>query len=106
MGSRWSAARGWYEFEAPPGLHHSPYATERSRLYEAGVLGIDEAAALETEWRQAFAEAQALSSDAERRAAYAEADIPSELVKRWSAAARRRRARQPVAPSEEVAATK
>jgi hypothetical protein len=83
---------GWYELEGPPDLHRV-YATERSTLYERGLLGIDEAAQLEHEWRQGFDEAQALSTDAEREQHYREIDLPKSLRKRWEKAERRRRER-------------
>jgi len=97
---------GWYEFAAPPGLTRT-YATERSTLYERGLLGIDEAVQLEIEWRQGFDQAQKFSTDAEREQHYREIDLPPSLRRRWSAV-RRRRARQSAAPvpSEEAAATK
>ena len=84
--------QGWWEFEAPPDLHRT-YATERSTLYERGLLGIDEAVQLEAEWRRGFDEAQKFSTDAEREQHYREIDLPASLRRRWSAAARRRRAR-------------
>jgi hypothetical protein len=85
--------QGWWEFEAPPDLHRV-YATERSTLYERGLLGIDEAAQLEREWRQGFDQAQKLS-DAEREQHYREIDLPASLRRRWSAAERRRRGASP-----------
>jgi hypothetical protein len=107
---------GFYEFEFDG--RRPPYDTERSVLWRMGLLSEAEKVTLEREWRQEFQTAQApdftvndgsgeiLVGDCARAAHYAWADIPRELVKRWSAAVRRRRARQPVAPSEEVAATK
>jgi hypothetical protein len=69
------------------------------------MLTADEEITLEHEWKAEFETAQApdftlndgsgeiLTSDCARQAHYAWADIPRELVKRWAAAARRRRAR-------------
>ena len=45
-----------------------------------------------------------LKGDCARTAHYAHHDIPRELVRRWSAAERRRRARQGVSSEEAVAA--
>jgi hypothetical protein len=125
----WTAARGelmqranpgrraaaFYEFEWPE-PHRPPYAEERSTLWRRGMLTEAERITLEAEWKAAFAEAQApdftlndgsgeiLVGDCARAAHYAHHDIPREEIKRWSAAARRRRARQQRAPSEETVA--
>jgi hypothetical protein len=91
-GSNGRRPAGFYEFEwegARP-----PYAIERSTLYERGLLGIDETAQLEAEWRHGFDQAQKLSTDAERERQYREIDLPASLRRRWSAAARRRRVRE------------
>ena len=108
--------QGFYEFEFDG--PRPPYDLERSTLWRMGLLSVDEKAALEAEWKAAFQEARApdftvndgsgeiLVGDCARAAHYAWADIPRELVKRWSAVVRRRRARQPVAspaPQEAVA---
>jgi hypothetical protein len=81
-----------------------------------GLLTADEKATLEAEWKMEFTTTQAtdfsmndgsgeiLRGDIARAAHYAHHDIPRELVKRWSAAARRRQARQGVSPEEAVAA--
>src|SRR5262245_2138542 len=110
----------WWELAAGD-LEHPGYATERSVLWRAGVLAADERTTLEREWRQEFQTAQApdftlddgngdlLKGDCARAAYYEHHDIPRELVKRWEKAERRRRGRQPVAPSapqEEAAAAK
>jgi hypothetical protein len=94
--------QAWWRYEAPipwPGLDR-----ERSTLYQAGLLGDDEKAELEAEWRRQFDRAQApdfwlclgpneiLEGAAARRAHYREADLPRELVKRWTAE-RKRQAR-------------
>ena len=48
------------------------------------VLGDDERAALEAEWRREFDFAQRLPAGDQRAAHYAWADIPDELVRRWA----------------------
>ena len=96
----------WWELEASGlGLEWPGYFNERSYLYKAGVLSAEEKAELEREWKAEFEVAQKanfllndgsgeiLMGDCARQAHYAWADIPRELVKRWTAAARRRRAR-------------
>jgi len=103
----------FYEFEWD-GSRPS-YDTERSVLWRMGLLSAGEKDVLETEWKVAFTEAQEvaftvndgtgiLKGDCARIAHYRWADIPNTLVKRWTAAARRRRAGQPVVPLEEAAA--
>jgi hypothetical protein len=97
----------WWELEARAlGLKWPGYFNEQSYLYnKAGVLTAEERATLEREWKADFETAQAddflvndgsgelLKGDCARAAHYAWADIPTALVKRWAAAARRRRAR-------------
>jgi hypothetical protein len=95
---------GFYEFEWPD-PHRPPYAEERSTLWRRGLLTETERITLEAEWKEAFAEAQApdftlndgsgelLVGDCARQAHYVWADIPRELIKRWTTAARRRRGR-------------
>jgi hypothetical protein len=109
----------WWELAAGD-LEHPGYSRERSTLWRAGVLSEVERSELEHEWRQEFETAQApdftlhdgngiLVGDCARVAHYAWADIPRELVKRWTAARRRRerwRERQPAASQEEASATK
>jgi hypothetical protein len=109
---------GFYEFEFDG--RRPPYDTERSTLWRMGLLSANEKIALESEWKAAFQEAQSddftlhdgngiLKGDCARAAHYAWADIPRELIKRWEKAERRRRKRQPAAPSagsEEAAAIK
>jgi hypothetical protein len=94
--------QAWWQYEAPivwPGLDR-----ERSTLYAPGLLGEAEKAELEAEWRREFDRAQEpgfslclgpgdwLEGAAARRAHYRYADIPRELVKRWTAE-RKRQAR-------------
>jgi hypothetical protein len=81
------------------------YAVERSTLWRANKLSPGEKEGLETEWKMEFERAQApdftlsegggelLRGDHARAEHYRHHDIPRELVKRWSAAARRRRSR-------------
>ena len=104
----------------------SPFALELGALLRgkhAGALAAEEKAELERGWKVEFERALApdftlndgsgeiLTGDCARAAYHRWADIPDKLVRRWSAA-RRRRARgkrQPVAPSadsEEAAAIK
>jgi len=114
----------WWEFDAPAlGLKWPGYFNEQSYLHDAGALAAEEKAELERGWKVEFERALApdftlndgsgeiLTGDCARAAYHRWADIPDKLVRRWSAA-RRRRARgkrQPVAPSagsEEAAAIK
>ena len=106
---------GFYEFvwDGP----RPPYDQERSTLWRAGVLSVDEKVALEREWKVDFEKAhrpdffhhtgrEVLHGDAAVQAHLRWADVPRELVKRWTAALQRRgrvRHRAP-APSEEAAA--
>jgi hypothetical protein len=93
--------QAWWDYRAGdlrwPGLER-----ERSTLYEAGRLDVAERVALEAEWRREFNRAQSsdfwmclgpgevLEGAAARRALYAWADIPPELVKKWTSERRRR----------------
>jgi hypothetical protein len=89
---------------------------ERSTLWHSGQLTEAEKATLEAEWKAEFEKAQApdftlsdgsgelLTGDCARAAHLAWCDCPAELVKRWSAARRRRERRS--ASLEEAAATK
>ena len=112
-GSHGRRPRGFYEFEWPG--DPPAYDVERSCLWRSGVLGPEEKLEVEREWRREFETAQApnfsvntgdeiLHGDAAVQAHLRWADVPRELVKRWTAAARRRRGRQPV--SSEAAAIK
>ena len=92
---------GFYEFEWPD-PHRPPYAEERSTLWRRGLLTETERITLEAEWKEAFVAAQPadfslndgsgeiLMGDCARAAHYRHHDIPRELVRRWTAAARRR----------------
>jgi hypothetical protein len=103
--------QAYYEFEYPD--PRPPYDLERSTLWRKDLLSADEKAVLEAEWREEFEKAQApdftlhdgsdeiLVGDCARTAYYRWADIPRELIKRWTAARRRRERRS--APLEEVA---
>jgi hypothetical protein len=96
-------AAAWWEFEFD-GIR-PPYFEERSFLWRRGLLTPAEQNTLEVEWKIEFAKAQApdftindgsgelLRGDCARAEHYRHHDIPRELVKRWTAAARRRRPR-------------
>jgi hypothetical protein len=87
---------GWWEFEAP--FPYPGYDVERSTLWRRGKLSMEERAFLEREWREAFEECHApdfaisrpwpeglLEGVGARREHLAWADVPSELIKRWTA---------------------
>src|SRR5262245_15410543 len=96
-GSNGRRPAAWYEFEAPPDLHDD-YDRERSQLYDRGLLGIDEAARVEADWRAEFDRAQTrFRTDAERRRFYREIDLPDSLRKQWEAERRRRARKDPPA---------
>jgi hypothetical protein len=94
---------GFYEFEwdGP----RPRYAVERSILWRVGQLSPGEREGLETEWKMEFERAQApdftlsegggeiLRGDCARAAHYEHHDIPRELIRKWSAARRRRERR-------------
>jgi len=99
-----------FEFDGP----RPPYDAERSVLWRMGLLSEPEKALLEDEWHREFQRAwkadffhhtgdEVLHGIRARRAHYAWADIPAELIEAWTAA-RRRRARPRAAPSEAAAA--
>src|SRR5262249_16625717 len=101
-----------FEWDGP----RPAYDVERSTLWRAGQLAEAERVELEREWKAAFQEAQAadftvndgtgmLKGDCARAAHYTHHDIPRELIRRWTASARRRRARQ-LAPSPEAVTAK
>jgi hypothetical protein len=91
----------FYEFEFD-GLRPQ-YGEERSTLWRMNLLSAEEKVALETEWKAAFAEAQApdftlndgsgelLTGDCARAEHYRHHDIPYKLIRRWEAVARRKR---------------
>jgi hypothetical protein len=92
----------YYEIEHP-GVRRS-YDSERSDLWRKGLLTTEEKATLEREWKVEFLKAQApdfsvgtddglLHGDAAVQEHLHWADVPVELVKRWTAASRRRRPR-------------
>lgn len=80
----------WWQYDAP--IRWPGYDAERSTIYEAGLLGDDERAALEAEWRREFDFARRLPA-AERRARHSWADIPRELLRRWTVRPTRRNVR-------------
>jgi hypothetical protein len=98
----------WWEFEAP--IPYPGYDDEEAALYEAGLLGEQEAAMQVQQWRIAFDRAQApgfafclghrkpsdmfaswLEGAAAKRAHYRWAGIPRSLLKKWIAERRRSR---------------
>jgi hypothetical protein len=96
--------QGWWEFDAPDGLTFPGIDRERSALWQAGVLSAEEQTILEAEWRDEFDRCMAhdfaiarpwpdslLTGHAARAEHLAWADVPRELVERWSAERRRRR---------------
>src|SRR5262249_27047878 len=77
---------------------------ERSTLWRAGVLSAEEKAELEREWRREFETVQTpdfsmntgceiLTGARAQTAHYRWADVPAELVQRWTAEHKRRRRR-------------
>jgi hypothetical protein len=87
--------QGWWEFEAPAGLKRD-YDTERSTLWAAGLLGDEERAELEREWRKEYQRAHqpnfvfhgraGILKGAEAIAAHlAWADVPLKLLTEWAA---------------------
>jgi hypothetical protein len=107
---------GFYEFDwdGP----RPAYAVERSTLWRMGQLTADEKILVEHEWHREFQTAQApgfsvnagtgeiLTGDCARAAHYRHHDIPTALIKRWTAAARRHRARQSAVLEETTVAAK
>jgi hypothetical protein len=114
-GSGGRRPKGWWEFDAGD-LRHPGFNHERSVLWRANKLSPGEKEGLEAEWKMEFKRAQApdfsindgsgemLRGDCARAAHYAHHDIPRELVRKWSAAQRRRERR--AAALEETAAAK
>ena len=97
-------AQAWWQYDSPipwPGCDR-----ERSALYAAGLLGEEEKAALEAEWRREFERGcdpdfvlclgpdEHLTDAVARRAHYRWADIPRQLVRQWTA--ERKRAAQTI----------
>jgi hypothetical protein len=91
----------WWDYEAPF-RRPDEYEQEPARLYAAGLLDAEEKAELIADWRETFQSAQQPDfficrgpddfrhGAAARRAAYADAGIPRELVRQWTAAHQRR----------------
>jgi hypothetical protein len=87
---------GWWRFDAG-GLRHPGYDQERSTLYEAGLLGAEEAELLADYWRSEFdrghgpnffhcaRSGKILRGEAARHAHFEWADIPLTLLEEWSA---------------------
>jgi len=108
-GSHGRRPAGFYEFEWEGS--RPAYDVERSTLWRAGVLSAEEKAELEREWRCGFETAQTpdfsmntgceiLTGARAQTAHYRWADVPAELVQRWTAEHKRRRRRG--APLEEA----
>jgi hypothetical protein len=89
----------WWEFEAP---FPRPSDRERSALFEAGLLGVEEREQLVAWWRRQFERAyeplffhcdgpgRVFSGAVGRQKHYGWADIPRSLLRQWSAEHRRR----------------
>jgi hypothetical protein len=93
----------WWEFEgAALGLERN-YDTERSTLYEHGLLGEEERAELVTYWRREFEKAYILKDAQARRRHFAWADIPRSLRKEWRLQRPRRRLGRTIHEHEEAA---
>ena len=86
-GSHGRRPAGFYEFEWEGS--RPPYDRERSTLWRADVLAVEERSELELEWRVAFDAAKGKSAR-ERREHFEFHDIPPELIERWKAKRRRR----------------
>ena len=90
-------AQAWWQYDAPPPLRWPGYDRERSTLYEGDLLGEDEKAALEAEWRRDFEHGHEpdftltlgpgkfLTGQTARRTHYRWADIPRPLIRKWTA---------------------
>ena len=88
-------AMAFWQYDAP--IAWPGYERERSVLYDAGLLGEEEAHALEIEWRADFTRSweagftvclgpgEFLTGAGARKAHYRWADIPRRLVHRWTA---------------------
>jgi hypothetical protein len=100
--------QAWWQFESP--IPYPGYDREQATLYQAGLLGEEEAASLVNEWRQDFERAQEpgfmycagfakpsdtvatwLSGEAARKAHLKWAGVPHTLIRKWTAERRRRR---------------
>jgi hypothetical protein len=86
-GSHGRRPAAFYEFEWDG--DRPPYDQERSALWRAGVLTEQEKVELEAGWWAALDAVKGKSAQ-ERRGAYAQHDIPRELIKVWTAERRRR----------------
>ena len=91
----------WWRYDAPAGLRFD-HDCEQSTLYEAGLLGEEERAELETFWREEFERAQQddfwaclgpgkiLHGEEARQSHYCWMDIPCKLLEQWTKEHRRR----------------
>jgi hypothetical protein len=99
---RWFAKNGrrpegWWRYEAPEGLRYPGYDRERSVLYQAGVLGEEEARELQDWWRKEFDRSwdphfffcagpgKIFTGAVARQKHYLWADLPAELCEKWTA---------------------
>jgi hypothetical protein len=102
--------QAWWEFNGPvpfPGRD-----LEQSTLWRLGVFSADEKVRVERRWREHFDAAQDpnfsycvgpaefLIGDLARLAGYEWADVPVELVQKWTAEHRQRKERPPDAIAE------
>jgi hypothetical protein len=96
FGSPGRRPMAWWEFAAP--FPYPGFAIEKSTLYRSGLLPEEEKAKLEQYWRDAFEFAHrreffiarpfgqnSLNGEEARRLHYRWADIPANLVERWTA---------------------
>jgi hypothetical protein len=87
--------QAWWRYEAP--FKYPGFSREKSALWEAGLLGAEEAAQLEQEWREEFVRSLApdfsfhdgprgiLTGREAHIAHLVFHDVPAELVERWAA---------------------
>jgi hypothetical protein len=80
--------QGWWEFEAGA-LKYPGLEAEAAVLYEAGLLGKQERAELEAEWRAEYDKARGFKDAAARRVRLKWAGVPRSLIKAWKAERRR-----------------
>jgi hypothetical protein len=93
--------QAWWRYECPEGLCYPGYDREQSTLYEAGILGEDEASGLAAWWRKEFDRAwnphfsfcdgpgKIFRGAVARRRHYAFIDLPASLRREWTLERRR-----------------
>jgi hypothetical protein len=86
-GSHGRRPQAWWCFDTE--LEYPGYDRERSFLYAAGALTVEERDGLEREWKAAFDAARGMGAR-ERREHLVHNDVPNELIEKWTAARRRR----------------